>query len=246
MWLAITPNSGPVIERLLGLVTAQPTNELAHQRLWVNGNHEHGLLGNVGDGHFNAAALIALEQLRRDLPASVIAGLAATPDRITCTLADQLTATLVHASPVDPPGLTPNAYLENAGDAALAAPAWDSQLCLVGHTHYPRIFIEGAQPPVGERTWQVIDVFEDQLPGGFYAYGDERLILNPGSVGQPRDSDPRASYALLNTAEHSITVRRVAYPIAETQRRLRAWLPNAPTSLIDGKGGLATRLERGL
>jgi putative phosphoesterase len=62
-----------------------------------------------------------------------------------------------------------------------------------GHTHLPRIFQSG-----------------------------ERMVVDPGSVGQPRDGDPRAAYALVDTDTGGVTLERVAYDVAETQRRIRA------------------------
>jgi diadenosine tetraphosphatase ApaH/serine/threonine PP2A family protein phosphatase len=57
---------------------------------------------------------------------------------------------------------------------------------------------------------------------------DSRYIINPGSVGQPRDSDPRAAFAVWDTEAHTITFHRVQYDVAETQRRMReAKLPSA-------------------
>ncbi len=58
-----------------------------------------------------------------------------------------------------------------------------------------------------------------------------RLILNPGSVGQPRDGDPRAAYALLDTEQMTWSFRRVSYPIAITQERMRA--QHLPQRLIN-------------
>ena len=51
---------------------------------------------------------------------------------------------------------------------------------------------------------------------------DARCLLNPGSVGQPRDGDPRAAYAILDTDGATATFLRTAYPIADAQRRIRA------------------------
>ena len=66
--------------------------------------------------------------------------------------------------------------------------------------------------------------------------GEGLLCVNPGSVGQPRDGDPRASYAVLDTSASTVTHQRVAYDIEETQRRMAAaGLPQA----------LAERLSRG-
>jgi diadenosine tetraphosphatase ApaH/serine/threonine PP2A family protein phosphatase len=61
--------------------------------------------------------------------------------------------------------------------------------------------------------------------------GDHRLIINPGSVGQPRDSDPRACYALLDTEEVTWRFRRVRYSVEMTQARMRA--ADLPERLIN-------------
>jgi diadenosine tetraphosphatase ApaH/serine/threonine PP2A family protein phosphatase len=50
--------------------------------------------------------------------------------------------------------------------------------------------------------------------------GDERYFINPGSVGQPRDGDPRAAYAILDTSAQQITFGRVTYDIASTQQQM--------------------------
>jgi diadenosine tetraphosphatase ApaH/serine/threonine PP2A family protein phosphatase len=57
-----------------------------------------------------------------------------------------------------------------------------------------------------------------------------RVIINPGSVGQPRDSDPRAAYAILDLDEMTFEYHRVIYPVAETQARMRA--AGMPSRLI--------------
>lgn len=64
---------------------------------------------------------------------------------------------------------------------------------------------------------------------------DARYILNPGSVGQPRDGDPRAAYALWDTNANSMTFRRIGYDVGATQKQIRAaGLPDpdrAPSTL---------------
>ena len=61
------------------------------------------------------------------------------------------------------------------------------------------------------------------------AFGDgRRYLINPGSVGQPRDGDPRAAYAILDTAAEDLVIRRVAYPVEQAcERILAAGLPKA-------------------
>jgi diadenosine tetraphosphatase ApaH/serine/threonine PP2A family protein phosphatase len=78
----------------------------------------------------------------------------------------------------------------------------------VGHTHIPLAFreldsgVEAIQPPDDEPL----------------LFGDERLIVNPGSVGQPRDGDPRASALLLDTEARSLEWHRIEYPIKKVQK----------------------------
>jgi len=214
--------------------------------LWVAGNHEWGLLNRIEAYQFSVAASTALTRTQADLPSATTRFLAGLPQRIEVDLGDDIAATLVHAAPSDPVGATGAGYIENSEDAQEAAQAFHSQICLVGHTHYPRICREIRHVESDRISWMTIDVFEDVLPGGCCMFGSERLILNPGSVGQPRDGDPRASYAILDTVARSFTVRRVVYDIPAAQARTRSWLTRAPTDLLNGHGGLAERLARGI
>jgi predicted phosphodiesterase len=103
----------------------------------------------------------------------------------------------------------------------------DAPLVLVGHSHVALRVVQGA----------------DGLDGGVAPAGTElelagtRALLNPGSVGQPRDGDPRAAYLLLDLEAHTVSFRRAEYDVARTQREMReAGLPEM----------LAARLELGL
>ena len=98
-------------------------------------------------------------------------------------------------------------------------------LVLVGHSHIAlAITAEDGRVDGGP------------APGGSKITLDGRRLLNPGSVGQPRDGDPRAAWMLLDLAERFAEFRRVPYPIERTQAEMRERsLPH----------GLATRLERG-
>ena len=214
--------------------------------LWVAGNHEWGVLDRIEVYQFSPAARAALTRTRADLPAATKKFLAGLPQRIEVDLGDDLAATIVHAAPGDPVGATGASYIENSEDAQDAADGFGSQICLLGHTHYPRICRQRADGERSWLSWETTDVFEQALPGGSCKFGAERLILNPGSVGQPRDGDPRASYAILDTAGRSFAVQRVPYDIEAAQSRVRAWLKRAPAELLNGHGGLAERLRRGI
>lgn len=84
-------------------------------------------------------------------------------------------------------------YVFDTGTAAAAMATVPAARCCVGHTHVPAVF----------------------------RLDDGRSLVNPGSVGQPRDGDPRAAYALLDVASGTVVFRRVEYDVGETQRRMR-------------------------
>lgn len=91
---------------------------------------------------------------------------------------------------------------------------------LVGHTHIPLLVEEPDQPPRPDE-W-VLPVLHFVTDGERCFLGERRLVLNPGGVGQPRDGDPRAAYALYDSDERVITFYRVEYDIAATQAKMRA------------------------
>lgn len=189
---------------------------------WLAGNHEWGLIGRIPEEYFGQQALITLRQTQQDLSNRTQAWLGSLPEWLELELADGLRATLLHAAPHDPVGATGAGYVENSADASKAAQGLntETQICIVGHTHYPRICYEHTS--YDGPKWEVVPAF--MLPNALYQFRHERLILNPGSVGQPRDGEPLAAYAILDTRARTFRVRRVPYDIAETQARTRAWL----------------------
>ena len=119
--------------------------------------------------------------------------------------------TLVHGSPRDPDW----EYLFSSSVARANLAALSTPYCLIGHTHVPLCFRES-------------DGRLEQLrPGGAaLALDERRAFLNPGSVGQPRDGDPRASAMLLDTERMVVDWLRVEYPIAQVQALMaKAGLP---------------------
>ncbi|MCD6453468.1 MAG: metallophosphoesterase family protein [Dehalococcoidales bacterium] len=115
--------------------------------------------------------------------------------------------TLVHGSPREPL----REYLLSVSSAKQNFSYFPSPFCLVGHSHLPSIF---TQTETGDCSFSP---FSDSVG---LALGKKRMIINPGSVGQPRDGDPRASYAILDSEINMIRLHRVAYNIGLTQSRM--------------------------
>jgi diadenosine tetraphosphatase ApaH/serine/threonine PP2A family protein phosphatase len=139
--------------------------------------------------------------------------------------------TLAHGSPNEPIW----EYLTTPHAASRSFPEFDTPLCFVGHTHLPRVFrmLDGKR--VGTNLPKVEMRIPDPTETIIVGFG--RLILNPGSVGQPRDGDPRAAYAVYDDTDQIISYRRVSYDIAKTQTIMRDYeLPER----------LAMRLDFGL
>lgn len=185
----------------------------------IRGNHEDALFDESIADNFNPIARTALEWTRKRLSPEHMSALAHM--RLVFDRSPYLIC--VHDTPV-PPSTT--GYVGDPLTAGLAFRGVDSRVCLVGHTHVPMAFHTES------------DRCEDRLEAGdveaTILHEDEayrlrpagRHILNPGSVGQPRDGDPRASYAMLDLKEGTFELRRVTYDIAEAQRRTRkAGLP---------------------
>jgi len=172
-------------------------------RAVVAGNHEYAVTGRMDLAWFNPYARAAAEWTRERLEQDCAGYLAALP-----VVAEIDEATLVHASPRQPDEWD---YLVTADDGFLAFEAFATRVCFVGHSHVPAVWSLGSSGPDYERG--AIDV---RLDAG------RRYIVNVGSVGQPRDRDPRAAYAVWDTDARRITVRRVSYDIAGARVKIHA------------------------
>jgi diadenosine tetraphosphatase ApaH/serine/threonine PP2A family protein phosphatase len=114
-------------------------------------------------------------------------------------------------------------YLVDTASAQQMFLGYDFDLALVGHSHLPLV-LEWRE--ADERVHALRS--EEGVP---LHLGGRRLILNPGSVGQPRDGNPKASYALMDTDAMTWVFQRRAYPVEITQERMRA--QGLPWRLID-------------
>ena len=185
----------------------------------VRGNHDDAAGGGLSIELFNPDGYRAMQWTRTRIDERTRLYLAGLPER---AVPEGSEFTLTHGSPREPIW----EYLDSPAAAERCLPAFRTRYCLVGHTHVPLVFREAR----GRMQLRLAE------PGSRLGLDDRRLILNPGSVGQPRDGDPRSSYLVIDTAAATVTWHRVEYDIKATQSAMRAaGLPP----------GLARRLDFG-
>ena len=197
-----------VIERTMALTPAA----------MIRGNHDKVCAGLEPAVLFNEVARKSAEWTAETLSADqlqLLAALPKGPKRVVEGLE------ICHGAPFDE-----DYYVFDAPDAARAMDAATSRLCLFGHTHLPALFAT-AEDPV-----RANDKFEDEV----HLPRTGPALINVGSVGQPRDGDPRAAYGLLDLDKGSLHMRRVTYDVAGAQARIVA---------VGLPVWLAVRLERG-
>jgi diadenosine tetraphosphatase ApaH/serine/threonine PP2A family protein phosphatase len=167
----------------------------------VAGNHDRA----VGLGEdielFNQPAAVAVGIHAGWLSAEERDTLAALPRTL-----EESDVTICHGSLRDPLW----EYVTNGRAAAASLDLARTAHCCAGHTHVPALFRPDA----------------DESGLGRVKYGtpyalEARVFFNPGSVGQPRDGDPRAAYAVLDVAAGTVTFHRASYKVGETQQRIR-------------------------
>jgi predicted phosphodiesterase len=175
--------------------------------LCLVGNHDLGVLGELSLAEFAPDAALAARWTQGELDADARAFLENLDPQGAAAGTE-----LYHGSPRDPVW----EYVLGAGAAAEALEMSSSPLVLVGHSHVALAIslrdraVAGGLAPEGTQL---------ELPGA-------RWLLNPGSVGQPRDGDPRAAFLLLDLDRGTAAFRRVSYPVERTQAELReAGLP---------------------
>jgi predicted phosphodiesterase len=189
----------------------------ARPHLCIAGNHDWATLGRLDLRDFNPDAREANLWNRQQLTPSNLDYLENLPESLV-----EGEFTLSHGSPRHPVW----EYILHPSTAELNFNFFETRYCLVGHTHAPAIFQQ-----VGDQGQEAREI---PLPDGPWPLGPERLILNPGSVGQPRDGDSRASYALLDTEAMTIQFRRVRYSVETTQAKMIRH--GLPTRLVQRLG----------
>lgn len=175
-----------------------------HQHKAVIGNHDLASIGKLSLEAFNPHAKEANLWTGKQLSADERAYLGKQPRII-----EEGEFLMCHGSPRDPVW----EYVVSISAAVASFNHFDTHRCLLGHSHIPFIC-----RPKGDSNAE----FQTPQLGVPLSLNTDRMIINPGGIGQPRDGDPRASYALYDSEPETLTHHRVEYEIETTQDKMRA------------------------
>ncbi|MHC4427421.1 MAG: metallophosphoesterase family protein, partial [Planctomycetota bacterium] len=173
----------------------------------VRGNHDDAVINAQREAEFNGPAREAIAWTRGMLGPLHLGQIV----RLKTIERPHASIMCVHDCPV--PG--PTDYVHDPHIASLAFAGIESPICLLGHTHVPTVFEAPTASGAVDPEQVVVHDTDDGVAVPLNL--ERRYICNPGSVGQPRDADPRASFAVLDLDTPSFTVHRVEYDIDATQ-----------------------------
>ena len=169
----------------------------------IRGNHDRAACGLDDGENFNETARASAAVTGRILTArnrEYLKALAAGPIAVSAL------TEICHGTPFDE-----DAYVFDEMDAMYALQASRARVCLYGHTHIPASLVfDGSLVDFGVLKGDQTIACRD----------DTRYLINVGSVGQPRDGDPRAAYGVVDLDQRTVNVYRVAYPVEQAQARI--------------------------
>ncbi|MBI4690562.1 MAG: metallophosphoesterase family protein [Nitrospirae bacterium] len=186
-------------------------------KIMLAGNHDWAVIGLTDIDYFNEYARAAVEWTWSVIKKQGVEFLKTLPI-IKVLKRDNML--LVHSTPKEPEEWH---YLLTLGDAESNFHSFEQKMCFLGHSHSPSMI---ERLPSGEMVTYKEDVMLGKV---------ERYIINVGSVGQPRDGDPRACYAIAD--DEKVELIRIKYNFWETQKKMHD--AGLPLPLIE-------RLERGV
>ena len=171
------------------------------------GNHDLAVVGKAPLWEFTQSAREVIFWTRHWLTTSNHDWLSSLP---TTPVTVGYGITLVHASPRDPIW----EYIVETQTARENLDFVETPICLNGHSHIPVMF---------RKPWDGLKVLEEELlvNSTIRLTSYDRTFINPGSVGQPRDEDPRAAYAMIDLDAMTLTPRRIQYDFSDTQKRMK-------------------------
>lgn len=170
----------------------------------ILGNHDAAVLGSIDLMAFNRDARLSIQWARQKISAENLEFLRSLPEK---TVAEN--TTLAHGSPRNPIW----EYLLDIYNAGDNFNHFETRACLVGHSHLPVAFVQHAES--GFVEWFV-------PPTDAVIQIEERMILNPGSAGQPRDHSPLAAFAIYDPQAGTWQSQRVEYDVTGVQNRILA------------------------
>lgn len=180
----------------------------------VAGNHDRVAIGEMSPEWFNENARHAIEWTARQLTADIESYLKSLPLNLAYPDFE-----IVHGSLRNPL----EEYITNLGEAAATIELMVKPLCFVGHSHQP-IY-------VGLKASGTYDGRETRKDDKIYTHNYIKTLINPGSVGQPRDGDPRASFGIYDSEKKEFTLYRIEYNISTVQEKMLT--AGLPQPLID-------------
>ncbi|MFA5146348.1 MAG: metallophosphoesterase family protein [Candidatus Omnitrophota bacterium] len=166
----------------------------------VAGNHDWGVAGLADISYFNHMARSAVIWTKGVLGKDDIGYLGSFP-----LVYERDGVTVVHGTLDEPESFS---YILTADDASPTADMMNTDICFVGHSHCPGIFVSASgrvRPLSGT---------------GVTLESGKRYVVNAGSIGQPRDSDPRASFVVYDERERTVEIKRAAYDIGAAQKKI--------------------------
>jgi predicted phosphodiesterase len=181
----------------------------------IAGNHEWGTLDKLDASYFNDAAREAVLWTKKVLSEDEKKYLGSFP-----LAYEDERMTLVHGTLNAPEEFY---YVFDNEDAYVTLSQMKNQVCFIGHSHVPGIFAcEGTKVETIEST-------------GIRMDGERRYLINAGSVGQPRDGDPRASFVIYDDEELTVEIKRTEYDVKKAQAKiLNAGLPASLAQRLSG------------
>lgn len=176
------------------------------------GNHDAAVVGFLNTDYFNTYARAAIDWTREQLPDKELDYLRNLP-----LLVEHPEYTVVHGSLHMPEQF---GYVLSKVEAVDSLRHQRTKMAFVGHSHVPAVYLQS-----NDRAEHDLEVLYDSEIRG-HIEGFDRALMNVGSVGQPRDEDPRAAYGVYDTETGEVKIGRVVYDIETAQQKIRdAGLP---------------------
>jgi diadenosine tetraphosphatase ApaH/serine/threonine PP2A family protein phosphatase len=182
--------------------------------IFVRGNHDKACSGLSNLDDFNPIAGLAALWTRQTLAPGHLEFLRELPQGPLTPMGG---VQLVHGSPRDE-----DEYLLMASDAYIQLAQATAPLIFFGHTHVQRCFLLEAGGSMGKSLVPAYKSAKGKQTIKLELKANTKYMVNPGSIGQPRDNDPRAAFLLYDTDENSITFHRVPYDIERAQEKIIA------------------------